>query len=398
MGSYNSETKGGAEGVWSIYNIDMTIFATGDYSYRSSTFSTLITLPSSLITPSTCFTSGLSSSTAAYRPSVLRYDRSNSTPLRSMRSESPGNFYNRAVSEFSISSIGRDSPSIVKHKSESDLQKSASSLSDQDTLQKEMKSPVLQMRKISKVSSSNRFSYPMCNKIPRDHVARYSQRITDIFENKEDDEEEEILSYKPFSKYAAIQNKAYSPFVPKSSYKSVLEEAKIIEAKYKKMNDEEEENRPKTEFDHLRPTRNKFSLPTKFEPLSKGQYFPSQSVNNVPTKSCLEEKLCEQTMNFYRDAIAPSQSVRTESESKRIISPRRYLAANLRTDIYNRDSLPPKQDFEAVDSLPAGPSKPCTITRRYTNRETRLARKTLDYIKKGERWTSSVARPFVVGI
>merc|ERR1711970_1276631 len=374
----------------------MTIFATGDYSYRSSTFSTLITLPSSLITPSTCFTSGLSSSTAAYRPSVLRYDRSNSTPLRSMRSESPGNFYNRAVSEFNIPSKGRDSPSIVKHKSESDLHKSTSSLSGEDTLQERMKSPVIPMRKISKVSS-NRFSYPMCNKIPKDHIARYSQRITDIFENKEEDEEE-MLSYKPFSKYSATQNRAYSPFVPKSSYKSVLEEAKIIEAKYRKMNDKEEENRPKTEFDHLRPTRNEFSPPTKFEPLSKGKYFPSQSVNNVPTKSCFEEKLCEQTINFYKDAIAPSQSVRTESETKRIISPRRYLAANLRTDIYNRDSLPPKQDFEAVDSLPAGPSKPCTITRRYTNRETRLARKTLEYIKKGERWTSAVARPFVVGI
>jgi len=239
----------------------------------------------------------------------------------------------------------------------------------------------------------------MCNKIPRDHVARYSQRITDIFENKEEDEEEEeMLSYKPFSKYNATQNRAYSPFVPKSSYKSVLEEAKIIEAKYKKMNDKEEENRPKTEFDHLRPTRNEFSLPTKFEPLSKEKYFPSKSVNDVPTKSSFEENLFEQTMNFYRDAIAPSQSVRTESETKRIISPRRYLAANLRTDIYNRNSLPPKQDFEPVDSLPAAPSKPCTIARRYTNRENRLAKKTLEYIKKGERWTSSVARPFVVGI
>merc|ERR1719228_2248153 len=161
-----------------------------------------------------------------------------------------------------------------------------------------MKSPVLQMRKISKASSSNRFSYPMCNKIPRDHVARYSQRITDIFENKEEDEEEEMLSYKPFSKYAAIQNKAYSPFVPKLSYKSVLEEAKIIEAKYKKMNDEEEENRPKTEFDHLRPTRNKFSPPSKFEPLSKGKNWTSESSSTMQTKSSWEPKLCEQTMSF----------------------------------------------------------------------------------------------------
>ena len=206
-------------------------------------------------------------------------------------------------------------------------------MSGENTLQEKMKSPVIQMRKFSKASSSNRFSYPMCSKISRDHVARYSQRITDIFENKEDDEEEEeMFSCKPFSKYAATQNKAFSPFVPKSSYKSVLEEAKFIEAKYKKMNDEEEENRPKTEFDHLRPARNKFPLPTRFEPFSKG----IQSMNSEPTKPSLEEKLCEQTMKYYRDAITQSQSVKTESENRRLINPRRYLAANLRTDIYNR--------------------------------------------------------------
>jgi len=377
----------------------MTIFATGDYSYRSSTFSPLITLPSSLITPSTCFTSGLSSSSAAYRPSALRYDRSNSTPLRSMRSESPGYFYNRAVSEFNLPPLGRHEPQLVKHTSESNLQKPISSLSDNKPFQDKPKAPVVQMRSTTKFPSSNRFSYPMCSKLTGDHIARYSQRITDIFENNEEDEDDKIVNCKPFSKFTATQNRAFTPFVPKSSYKSVLEETKIIEAKYKKMNDEEEEKRPKTEFDHLRPTRNKFSPPSKFEPLSKGKSWTSESSSTMKTKSSWEPKLCVQTMSFYKDAMVPSQSKKTDSENQRMLNPRRYLAANLKTDIYSRNTLPTKQDFEPLDPKPvSAPSQPCGLIRRFTNRETRLARQTLEYIKKGERWTSAVERPFVIGI
>merc|ERR1719228_246955 len=136
------------------------------------------------------------------------------------------------------------------------------------------------MRSTTKFPSSNRFSYPMCSKLTGDHIARYSQRITDIFENNEEDEDDKIVNCKPFSKFTATQNRAFTPFVPKSSYKSVLEETKIIEAKYKKMNDEEEDKRPKTEFDHLRPTRNKFCIPSIFEPSSRVNLLTSKSSNS----------------------------------------------------------------------------------------------------------------------
>ena len=36
--------------------------------------------------------------------------------------------------------------------------------------------------------------------------------------------------------------------------------------------------------------------------------------------------------------------------------------------------------------------------RRYTNRETRLARQMLEHIKTEKKWTSNVERPFVLGI
>ena len=35
---------------------------------------------------------------------------------------------------------------------------------------------------------------------------------------------------------------------------------------------------------------------------------------------------------------------------------------------------------------------------RYPNMETRLANMLLDHIRAGEKWTSSVDRPFVLGI
>ena len=107
-----------------------------------------------------------------------------------------------------------------------------------------------------------------------------------------------------------------------------------------------------------------------------------------------------------------------------MINPTRYLAANLRTAVYNRykncsrsnldqtipllfrSSIPPDQDptpivYKMPPQLPPpdpSPALPCGLRRRYTNRETRLARQTLEYIVKGERWTSTVERPFVIGI
>ena len=148
-----------------------------------------------------------------------------------------------------------------------------------------MKSPIPRIRKLSStVASSNRLSYPMSSKIPKDHMARYSQRITDIFENDEEGKEDEKSSSKSFSKFTATRNRAFSVFVPTSSYKSVMEDAKMIEAKYKKMNDDVENNRPKTGLDYLRPKRDNFHPPTPFEPLSRGKTCITQSPNK---SSCM---------------------------------------------------------------------------------------------------------------
>ena len=60
--------------------------------------------------------------------------------------------------------------------------------------------------------------------------------------------------------------------------------------------------------------------------------------------------------------------------------------------MYKMPSPSPTPPSDSPPALPWG------LRRRYTNRETRLARQTLEYIKMGERWTSAVQRPFVIGI
>ena len=46
----------------------------------------------------------------------------------------------------------------------------------------------------------------------------------------------------------------------------------------------------------------------------------------------------------------------------------------------------------------APPTARLDYSSSYKPRETRLARQLLDHISRGERWTSDVPRPFVVGI
>ena len=170
-------------------------------------------------------------------------------------------------------------------------------------------------------------------------MARYSQRITDIFENDEEGKDDQKSSSKPFSKFTATRNSAFSVFVPPSSYKSVMEDAKMIEAKYKKMNDDVENERPKTDLDHLRPKRDNFHPPTQFEPLSRGNSCVTQSPNNsshMPSFEPTKQTLSEHTIQLFRDAATPSPFIRTVSKTHTMINPTRYLAANLRTAIYNR--------------------------------------------------------------
>merc|ERR1712110_489787 len=67
-----------------------------DYTYRTGV--SWVSMPPSLSTPSTCFSSRyFASSTATYRTPFSRYDRSNSTPVRYQ--EPVTNFYTRCLSE-----------------------------------------------------------------------------------------------------------------------------------------------------------------------------------------------------------------------------------------------------------------------------------------------------------
>jgi len=284
------------------------------------------TLPTSLFTSSTCFSSRLYSSTSAYRTSAssLRYDRSNSTPLRSLRSESPGNFYNRAISELNIpSSLERASTT-----NKLDTHSCSRSLVGNKNLN-QRDSKMLSYKPMP----SNRYSYPMSSQAQKDHILRYSQRIADIFENSE----EELDVESP--KHNANKKGSNLSYVPRTSYKSIIDDVKAIEAKYKKMNEDVEEKRTKTELDYLRPSKKTFALPTEFTPLSKVQAESKSSTRTYSQFDNIENRrptMSEKTIQLFRDASTPCPGLHTASSKQTTRNPARYLAANLRTDIYNR--------------------------------------------------------------
>lgn len=250
---------------------------------------------------------------------------------------------------------------------------------------------------------SNRYSYPMSNQAQKDHILRYSQRIADIFENSE----EELDVESP--KHNANKKSSNLSYVPRTSYKSIIDDVKAIEAKYKKMNEDVEEKRTKTELDYLRPSKKTFALPTEFTPLSKVQAESKSSTRTYSQFDNIENRrptMSEKTIQLFRDASTPCPGLHTASSKQTTRNPARYLAANLRTDIYNRSRIneslnTPTYDLKVESTIPlpkSEPILPCGLKRRYTNRETRIARQTLEYIQKGERWTSTVERPFIVGI
>ena len=85
-----------------------------------------------------------------------------------------------------------------------------------------------------------------CNPLYSDHVARFYQRITDIFEKDESTSNGEEESHKNLPASDIMRK-------PRASYRTVLEDVKDLEVKYKKMNEEAEKRRTKTELDYLRP-------------------------------------------------------------------------------------------------------------------------------------------------
>ena len=84
------------------------------------------------------------------------------------------------------------------------------------------------------------------NPLYSEHVARFYQRITDIFETDETQPCRE--ERKPVKLSSKDETKK-----PRPSYRTVLEDVRDLEVKYRKINEEAEKSRPRTELDYLRP-------------------------------------------------------------------------------------------------------------------------------------------------
>lgn len=244
--------------------------------------------------------------------------------------------------------------------------------------------------------SSHRKCFPQYS----DHIARYYQRISDIFETNESDKSD-------VERQSVIKTPELPAFKAKTTYKTVIEDVKDLEKKYRKMNEDEERRRPRTDLDHYRPDAvlHNSKHPDQFKKLS------SQEADTYDSSF---DKLYSRTIQLYRDAATPpstnSKVIKHSAQDKSSISinPARYLAANLKTDLYmytTRPSRIPTNTMEKPALIQPTHDREdsclnisCGLKRRYTNRETRLARQMLEHIKTEQKWTSNVDRPFVLGI
>ena len=211
------------------------------------------------------------------------------------------------------------------------------------TMMKNISSPP----QLKNISSRPRYSCPLYS----DHVARYYQRITDIFEKSESEEEIKKTNH---------QSRVTEPKITsKTTYKTVLEDVKDIEKKYKKMNEEEERRRPKTDLDHYRPetvlhnSSNINSNCGSFKKLSamndddhnyQGTFQKHREMEDSKVRDY--GKLYSRTLELYREAVTPPVNntptppppAPADYSSSHHITPARYLAANLKTDVYTKSS------------------------------------------------------------
>ena len=211
------------------------------------------------------------------------------------------------------------------------------------TMMKNISSPP----QLKNIPSRPRYSCPLYS----DHVARYYQRITDIFEKSESEEEIKKTNH---------QSRVTEPKITsKTTYKTVLEDVKDIEKKYKKMNEEEERRRPKTDLDHYRPetvlhnSSNINSNCGSFKKLSamndddhnyQGTFQKHREMEDSKVRDY--GKLYSRTLELYREAVTPPVNntptppppAPADYSSSHHITPARYLAANLKTDVYTKSS------------------------------------------------------------
>lgn len=178
--------------------------------------------------------------------------------------------------------------------------------------------------------SSHRSSFPQYS----DHVARYYQRISDIFETNESDQTSDKFNVVK-RRQSVLKSKESVPV--KTTYKTVLEDVKDLEQKYRRMNEDEERRRPRTDLDHYRPDVVLYNTntPHQFKKLSSQE--TEQGI-----RGSSYDKLYSRTLQLYRDAATPpspssnkNMSTSKTSSSSITITPARYLAANLKTDLYS---------------------------------------------------------------
>merc|ERR1719270_1708325 len=278
------------------------------------------------------------------------------------------------------------------------------------------------------------------NNIYSSHIARYYQRINDIFEKQEEVEGDVANSYVTSKGFTSTEHK------PRATFKSVLEDVKDLEKKYRKMNFDTESRRPKTELDHYRPDNvinnsTSYSHPRQYQ---KSSYLDNGDRNHfdIQQKSELSivrdsnyDKLYQRTLQLYRDAATPPSrdmpsDVSTYNNS--YYNSSRYLADKPRIDyrsfgtkscvsgnlnnkleqrsqdlqIFHKTPLPELETPSLVPDKSQDIPEPteyskglyCGLKRRYTNRESKLAKQLIEHIKTEKKWTNSVDKPFVLGI
>lgn len=347
------------------------MFGTGDYTYRTSWVSSV---SPSLSTPSTCFTPRyFSSSTATYRTPFSRYDRSNSTPLR--YNETVGHYYNRCVSENSSSNYqGYKSRYETKLNTASSTSTATSTSNitryehypPSTTASAAAVSPPRDKLLDATLPGPGAAGSPLYSQ----HVARYYKRIKDIFDQQNGSTEEKI------DKQSLVQNEAEKT---RPSYKRTVTKLDT--------NTRSRENLRKTLHTTDVTPRRRSPEPCRYRrPID-----PRSSVPSTDYKTTLER-------GRYR--CVPTTSTTPPSP----ISPSLHSEHNKANILTGTD----RKLYETPEPEPLKPRpSACLGSRsgpyyearpRYPNMETRLASMLLDHIRAGEKWTSSVDRPFVLGI
>ena len=267
-------------------------------------------------------------------------------------------------------------------------------------------------------------------------MARFYQRITDIFEKDESKPREE----KSFSQSDLIRKQ-------RPSYRTLITDD--WEAKNKKVNEGVEQRRGLKEFGYLRQSyllsaqsqasqveesqvRDEDVAVDKYHK-KKIEYFQNiaNSINSEPRYTRYDIS-CSKT-DFNQRKERRDRNPHPGSDLLRRFVSKFVLFEHFPIFLSRLDTMPhnrvipariiqphkEREDGKFASSLRSdeegdlmnyglrrrrweerGPpgGEDCRLRRRYTNRENRLARQMLDHIRTQSKWTSGVDRPFVLGI